>query len=72
MNSVIISLWSQSSLYVMQQDVNLVNYCPIWSKIDYKTGYAVGRGYLVVVKLKTILNLKNFHIHFCSPVQICG
>lgn len=56
----------------MQQDVNLVNYCPIWSKIDYKTGYAVGRGYLVVVKLKTILNLKNFHIHFCSPVQICG
>ena len=32
----------------IQHDVHLVNYGPIYSKIDNKAGYALGRGYLVI------------------------
>ena len=32
-----------------EQDVHVVNYGPIYFRIDDKAGYALGRGYLVTV-----------------------
>ena len=42
---VSISIFKSSST---QHDVHLVNYGPIYLKIDHKAGYALGRGYLLI------------------------
>ena len=42
---VLISSFKSSSV---QHDVNLVNYGPIYFKINDKATYALGRGYLVI------------------------